>query len=812
MANVTYTVVKGDNLTKIAAKYNTTVSALVKLNNIKNPDYIVVGQVLIISGTAATPKTNTSSKATIDLFGLQSNTDRTIYATWDWSKSNTKEYKTMWYYATGDGLWFIGEESTVTSKQSLYSAPSNATKVKFKVKPISTTHTVNKKTTSYWTASWSTEKTYNFSNNPPITPPVPDVDITDYNLTAELNNLDVNGTQIEFQVVKNDSTVFKTGKATIKTAHASFSCAVTAGAQYKVRCRTVRGSSYSDWSEYSANEGTGPEASSGIITLKALSATSVSVDWGTSSNAKQYEIHYTTQKRYFDSSNEVRTLTIESAVSHAEITGLESGQEWFFRVRSSNDEGKSAWTEIKSIIIGKDPSAPTTWSSTTTAIVGEPVTIYWVHNSEDGSSETYAEIETTINGTKKVDTIKKSTAEDLKDKTGFATIDTNSYPEGTKIQWRVRTKGITDKYGEWSTERTIDIYAPPTLELSVTDTKNKLLETLTAFPFYVKGTAGPKTQKPISYHLSIIANEAYETVDNVGNVKMVNTGEAIYSKYFDTSEVLTVEISANNITLENNVTYTVTCVVSMDSGLTATNSVDFKVAWTEDEYEPNAEIAIDEETLVAYIRPFGIDENVYLSVYRREFDGKFVELATNLDGAKKTFITDPHPALDLARYRVVAKSKTTGTVSYCDIPGYLVGETAVVIQWDEEWSYFDTEYEDELEKPSWSGSMLKLPYNIDVSDKSKADVAHVEYIGREHPVSYHGTQLGETSTWNVEIEKDDKVILYALRRLKRWMGNAYVREPSGSGYWATVEVSFSQKHCEVTIPVTLSLTRVEGGI
>jgi LysM repeat protein len=42
----TYTVKSGDNLTKIAKKYNTTVATLVKLNNIKNPNVISVGQVL----------------------------------------------------------------------------------------------------------------------------------------------------------------------------------------------------------------------------------------------------------------------------------------------------------------------------------------------------------------------------------------------------------------------------------------------------------------------------------------------------------------------------------------------------------------------------------------------------------------------------------------------------------------------------------------------------------------------------------------------------------------------------------------------
>jgi flagellum-specific peptidoglycan hydrolase FlgJ len=41
-----YVVQKGDTLTGIAKRYNTTVQSLVKLNNIKNPDLIKVGQKL----------------------------------------------------------------------------------------------------------------------------------------------------------------------------------------------------------------------------------------------------------------------------------------------------------------------------------------------------------------------------------------------------------------------------------------------------------------------------------------------------------------------------------------------------------------------------------------------------------------------------------------------------------------------------------------------------------------------------------------------------------------------------------------------
>jgi murein DD-endopeptidase MepM/ murein hydrolase activator NlpD len=42
----TYTVIKGDNLTRIAARYGTTVAELVRINGIKNANLINVGQVL----------------------------------------------------------------------------------------------------------------------------------------------------------------------------------------------------------------------------------------------------------------------------------------------------------------------------------------------------------------------------------------------------------------------------------------------------------------------------------------------------------------------------------------------------------------------------------------------------------------------------------------------------------------------------------------------------------------------------------------------------------------------------------------------
>ena len=107
MANETYTVKRGDTLSAIASKYNTTVSAIMKLNpSIKDANKIYQGQVIVISGTANTPAKNTSNKAIVTDFGILADSDRSIFACWSWDKSDTDHYQMKWEEDTGDGHWF----------------------------------------------------------------------------------------------------------------------------------------------------------------------------------------------------------------------------------------------------------------------------------------------------------------------------------------------------------------------------------------------------------------------------------------------------------------------------------------------------------------------------------------------------------------------------------------------------------------------------------------------------------------------------------------------------------------------------------
>ncbi len=772
-----------------------------------------------------------ANKATILTFGLQAETDRTIYATWKWDKSNTLNYTVRWWYYTADGTMLLGSETTEKQLSCSYTAPSNATQVVFLVKPESKKYKVNNTDIAYWTAEWSTAERYYFENNPAPVPSVPDVSIDKHTLTAYINNLDDLTREVEFQIRSTwDNMLLAADASTIVIGttwqnQTTVKYTVQAGCTYRVRARAVNKHGVrSNWSEYSSPAHSMPTPPKQITELRALSETSVYIEWSKVSIATGYTVEYTTDVTYFDSNaSEVQSTSVDSTVTHTEITGLESGDEYFFRVCSTNDGGNSEWSEIKSIAIGKDPAAPTTWSSTTTAVTGEPVIFYWVHNAEDGSSQTYAELELTIGGSIEVMTIKNSEDEEEKDRTSSYTFDTAGLTYGTQILWRVRTAGVTGDYGDWSIQRVVDIYAPAVLTLSVTDRDKNPIDVLRSYPFYVYGVAGPITQAPVGYSLSIVAKEAYETTDELGNVKMVNVDEPVYSKYFDTDDALLVELSAGNVRLENNVVYLVRCTVAMNSGLTKTETAAFRVAWDDDVYSPDAEIGVDKDNVAVYIRPYceytpegsntpQLVEGVTLSVYRREFDGSFTELATGLKNTSRAFVTDPHPALDYARYRIVATTDSTGAVSYYDMPSYPIGEKAIIIQWNEEWSNFNSESEDQLIQPAWTGSLLRLPYNIDVSESYDTDVSLVKYIGRKRAVTYYGTQLGSSATWNVDVEADDEETIYALRRLAIYTGDVYVREPSGTGYWATITVSFSQKHLEMTIPVTLTVTRVEGGV
>ena len=830
--NGSVTVVYGDTLNAIATKYykqygyssmTSYRSFLASRNNIKNINVIHVGQVIWLTGTASTTS-SPKKKVTNLTIGQHSLSEREVVARWDFKyESETDHYVLKWGYSNSRGDYYPLDGVNETQTWATFSVPTlpgiplEDMKVSVSVTPVAkkTTDGNGKESTS-WEGEESERVLYQYKKNlPSDVPSAPDVEIEDYKLTAKVTNIPSNVTEVEFEVLRDNSLYKKNGILVIAD-QATYTITIEAGGNYRVRCRYINSNGEGEWSPWSGDSTTKPNAPTGIKTCRAESETSVYLAWDAVENATSYDLEYSEKREYLEGSNQTSTQTGIKSTSYI-LSGLESGKEYFFRLRAVNSQGESGWTSVVSVIVGTEPAAPTTWSSTTTVITGETLTLYWVHNSEDGSAQTKAKIELTIDGVTSYREIDTASEEEDK-KTMHYAVGTSGFVEGATILWRVQTAGATKNYGDWSVQRTAKVYAPPTVSMNLLDYSGSVISMLTSFPLIVSISAGPKTQVPVGYHISIVANSRYETRDNVGLLKIVNEGEEVYSKYIDSSMYeKALEISAGDVYFANNINYTVKCVLSMDSGLTGDDSRNFTVRWEDVEYAPNAATMIDKDNLTANIMPYCEDVNgeliddVTLSVYRREFDGAFTEIMTNLANTRGHFITDPHPALDYARYRIVSRSKSTGAVDYYDMPGIPIGEKAVVIQWAETWQPYEYTEVPKAQQ-TWSGSMLKLPYNIDISESNTIDKSLVEYIGRKHPVSYYGTQVGQTQTWNVDIPKTDTETIYALRRLSVWMGDVYIREPSGSGYWANISVSFSQKHLDTVIPVKFSITRVAGGM
>ena len=1049
----TYVVVeKGDTLCGIARDYaggESYYKKLAAINNIKDANVLSIGQKIYLSDSSS-PHTdgssggsssgsstestggsvNTSSKSTpkvtyttpsVDVirFGRRANSNTELFIEWEFNggapAGTLAGYYVDWQHYTKDKIWVIDDQSTTTETHSFYSIPEEATMVWVQITPVSDTYTVTEGDTerevSYWIGKASKGYYYNVKDLPPNAPSAPSVSLKGNNLTASLDNLDDDITYVTFELSKDGKTNVDRRTVKVETNSAIGVFNVIPGHTYKVRAYSWKGSTpdinkggiWSDeWSPFSNAVNSAPIAPTGVPSVKAESENSVTITWEAASGAETYTIEYTTDKRYFDNGDTSTKSTIDNRTTLF-IDGLESGKEYFFRVKSVNSDGESTWTGISSVILGKKPTAPTTWSSSNVCIVGEMLTLYWLHNSADNSDQTNAYIEFN-----KAIYIYKSASDTsstpvtnytVTGKDNYILVDTSKFKEGEQFTWKVKTAGITKEYGEFSTERLIKIYAKPTLELTIKDHLGYNISTIEAFPFTMKAIPGPATQAPIGYQINVTSLSSYSTTDRTGMDAYINENEVIFSKYIALNEDLEFTFTASDIDLEAGQNYKFNCTVAMDSGLTAENSIELSVGWTENKYTPNASLTVNPDLYTANIQPFcekynmkylkctqtisqylkgnktsyyigrdtliedneivktvntedtvytGKDQNgnsvyyclpsnntdldyvlyveklpngqycntynmipfiyeepksigistttgediykamnstdfiyfckvnndiytvtpsnpvytktnielkyvsgielqgvkttteetvysgmtsqgepvyycvittperiqgVTLAVYRRNFDGSFTEIAKDLPNKPGLFVTDPHPSMDYARYRIVATEIETGAIGFTDLPGYPIPNPCIVIQWDEQWTEFDTGgSEDIAVRPSWTGSMVKLPYNIDVTDTYSQDVSFVEYIGRKHPVSYYGTQLGETSSWSTDIPASDKNTIYALRRLSAWMGDCYVREPSGIGYWAKINVSIPITHREVSITVNLEITRVEGGM
>lgn len=551
-----------------------------------------------------------------------------------------------WY--TDKTITGLSNGSTGT-RGDLWSPPEDAIAIKVKVIPISKQYRSTKggKTAPWFKASWG-EKPNNDYDPYPSAPSIGTFNINGMDVEAVATfNLDEmhpgEKGAIKYQILKDNTTyVDFSGKnyslinfdSIPSTGTHYFTTTLSEVGSYQIRAAVsnyANGYMWSDYSSWSSSVDTRPQAPT-LKSVKAIGADQVQIEWTAVPNITQYKIEYVNDNtRNFDSSM-LQSETVDKMTSYI-LSGLEPGHIIWFRVRSVNSSDESSPSNVIDVTLAVKPSAPTTWSSTTKAsitsdvLTTDPVYLYWVHNSTDGSVQQYAKIQFKILDityylTKQNtetdeygESVNRMSTLSLWDLTVYKD-EANNIPAGTiydifkssgaeSIKWKVSTKGTHESYSDWSIERTIEAYEKPNLELRVTDSEGNPLvgNILKSFPLHITGIVTPSSQKPISFYISITAGSSYSTNDQYGNSMNVTEGTEIFSKYLDT-DTLDYNLMPSDVDFVSNVSYDLVVRVYTDAGLNAEASYEFSPEWEEISDFPDAIIDVNETYRYADITPY----------------------------------------------------------------------------------------------------------------------------------------------------------------------------------------------------------------
>ena len=585
-------------------------------------------------------------------------------------------YTIKWYYKVNrnSNEWYISKTIDVTSdysttKHDLWTPPENAVAIKLSIKPKSKSYKSSKSNTSKWFTADYTSVTDSDYDETPSAPSINTFSIIDKTLKAsvlcsltEFDRLETAAVRLQvlkdskkllkfkrdsFEIVDSDADgeYFVINKYTKTDPLPSsgivhFEIDLESVGAYQVRGALASYDKDYKWSEYSSwssSVDTRPEAPK-ITELKAIGADKIKIAWTAVKNISQYKIEYVNDSTDYFDSDMIKSTTVTDTTSYI-MSGLEVGHTIYFRIRSVNGSDESSPSDVKSVVLATKPSPPTTWSSLTKASITselsttDPVYLYWIHNTSDGSVQERANLEFDILGTKyylnkentEVDesgeAIDKTTTLSLWDlevcsdkecTRSAGTIYSIFKGAGAKeIKWKVATKGVHDDYSDWSVERVIEAYEKPNIELTVTDGEGLTLtgDVLYNFPLCVSAKVTPVTQTPISFHIGIVSGEAYETTDAYGEEKIVSEGDEIFTRYLDKkilgSTTLTdYALTPSDVDFESGITYTLTVVVYTDAGLNASAEYTFSVDWDEIGEEPDAVIDFNETYRYATITPF----------------------------------------------------------------------------------------------------------------------------------------------------------------------------------------------------------------
>lgn len=780
---------------------------------------------------------------------MQQGSDRGVYAQWKFSIPKaaawTEGFEYDWEYTTGarmaptkaqkkagkpgDLVWLPGSSgsaqfsSTLTSSgmhRITYTAPSSAIEVRCRILPLSNSRdkkvsvtktytnnklkktTTNKESFPYFTGSWSGYASHDFRSDALAAPSV-EAELMDNGTTAvvTVSSDDADAGWCDVEVTDSGGKIAARAYDKPLSGEASFSFALAAGRSYTARARvqtTSNGSKKNSQWASAAAFATKPAAPTGP-SAAATGPSSARVTWTAAAGAESYTVQHTTgtAEKFETDPESVDEVDGISATSYTP-SGLDQNAVHWFRVRAVNGTGESAWSAACSCLVATKPEAPTVYGMQPSYIEADDAVVRWTHNSADGSAQSAAQVDVAYSGANAPSglTVTVGAAERY-------TLSLAGAGDATAVAVRVRTKGAHADWSPWSGTVGFTVYEQPQLQVTLSQGSGTPLgasSPLGSFPVLASLAASGGGDSPVGYDVSIVCTSGADYIDEYGYTARMDAGGVAWEEHYATSDdPLAVAVAAGDAFLADGASYELRAAVAMESGLRAEASAPFSVSFDMELPAPIAEVTFDADSLTADVVPacFDVDgttgvetsdlrPGTLLSVYRIGQDGILVPLARRVPNDGTRTVTDPHAAFGTCWYHVVATDEATGASSFSDWSADS-SHPDTVIMWGGDWRPAgdgETRYE-------YDGTVLDGFCNSTFSQDGEAENEPARYSGRKRPVHYYGEGLVESMRYDLQFERADARTMALVRALMSFPGDVYVREPTGTGFWAHVRCTLS---------------------
>lgn len=245
-------------------------------------------------------------------------------------------------------------------------------------------------------------------------------------------------------------------------------------------------------------------------------------------------------------------------------------------------------------------------------------------------------------------------------------------------------------------------------------------------------------------------------------------------------------------------------VATVQDGLGQKDSVTlpFEVHWAHQAEEPSAEIEIDEEDLIAFIKPIApanADPEDVADIYRLSADKPELIVEGAIFG--ETYV-DPYPALgDMGGHRIVTRTKNGD---------YITEENQIAMIDSPELGVNPIENEDLLNIIDFEGRQIRFYWETNYSNTWAKDFQETQYLGGSIEGDWNPAVSRSGTLSSKAITVLDQDMLKDVRRLADYPGICHVRTADGSSYAADVQVSedYADDEQGMVTNYSLSITKV----